>query len=155
MISFVSAMLMRMLGVAAGLMRSFSHALGLSLLMRVWLFVRAYLRASVRVQVCPRGKCVCWACAFVCWEGGGSRWWRYACGGIKQSKCDEMHRGYPVRATLPTAPGSPSSLYPQDRDLDVLLTAETHNFPCAVAPYPGKLDCLFPVSQSSPGTPTM
>lgn len=26
---------------------------------------------------------------------------------------------------------------PQARDWDVLLTAETHNFPCAVAPYPG------------------
>lgn len=25
----------------------------------------------------------------------------------------------------------------QARDWDVLLTAETHNFPCAVAPYPG------------------
>jgi hypothetical protein len=25
----------------------------------------------------------------------------------------------------------------QPRDWDVLLTAETHNFPCAVAPYPG------------------
>lgn len=28
---------------------------------------------------------------------------------------------------------------PQDRDWDILLTAETHNFPCAVAPYPGTL----------------
>lgn len=27
----------------------------------------------------------------------------------------------------------------QRRDWDLLLTAETHNFPCAVAPYPGGL----------------
>jgi phosphoribosylformylglycinamidine synthase len=38
---------------------------------------------------------------------------------------------------LPINCGSPSALAPQDRDWDVLLTAETHNFPCAVAPYPG------------------
>ncbi len=31
----------------------------------------------------------------------------------------------------------PAALAPQDRDWDILLTAETHNFPCAVAPYPG------------------
>jgi phosphoribosylformylglycinamidine (FGAM) synthase-like enzyme len=46
-------------------------------------------------------------------------------------------RGGPVTPMLPTAPGGPSSLEPQPRDWDVLLTAETHNFPCAVAPYPG------------------
>jgi hypothetical protein len=45
---------------------------------------------------------------------------------------------YPrVTALLPTAPGAPSPLAPQERDWDLLLTAETHNFPCAVAPYPG------------------
>ena len=38
---------------------------------------------------------------------------------------------------LPALPGAPSPLMPQDRDWDLLLTAETHNFPCAVAPYPG------------------
>lgn len=38
---------------------------------------------------------------------------------------------------LPEKPGGPSPLAPQARDWDVLLTAETHNFPCAVAPYPG------------------
>lgn len=31
----------------------------------------------------------------------------------------------------------PCTSHPQERDLDLLLTAETHNFPCAVAPYPG------------------
>eukprot|EP00884_Botryococcus_braunii_P021813 jgi/Botrbrau1/8315/Bobra.0081s0004.1 len=46
-------------------------------------------------------------------------------------------RGYPVRATLPALPGGPSAVLPQNRDWDILLTAETHNFPCAVAPYPG------------------
>lgn len=38
---------------------------------------------------------------------------------------------------LPLACGAPSSVAPQERDWDILLTAETHNFPCAVAPYPG------------------
>ncbi|KAL4423911.1 hypothetical protein ABPG75_001212 [Micractinium tetrahymenae] len=46
-------------------------------------------------------------------------------------------RGGPVTPMLPKTPGSPSALEPQARDWDVLLTAETHNFPCAVAPYPG------------------
>jgi phosphoribosylformylglycinamidine synthase len=46
-------------------------------------------------------------------------------------------RGGPVTPTLPVVPGAPSALAPQERDWDVLLTAETHNFPCAVAPYPG------------------
>lgn len=46
-------------------------------------------------------------------------------------------RGGPVTPMLPEKPGGPSPLAPQARDWDVLLTAETHNFPCAVAPYPG------------------
>lgn len=37
----------------------------------------------------------------------------------------------------------PAALEPQDRYWDILLTAETHNFPCAVAPYPGTF--LLPV----------
>ena len=49
-------------------------------------------------------------------------------------------RGGPMTPTLPVVPGAPSALAPQDRDWDVLLTAETHNFPCAVAPYPGELE---------------
>ena len=48
-----------------------------------------------------------------------------------------MHRGTQVQPVLPLNCGSPSALAPQRRDWDVLLTAETHNFPCAVAPYPG------------------
>ena len=46
-------------------------------------------------------------------------------------------RGGPVTPMLPLVCGSPSALVPQPRDWDLLLTAETHNFPCAVAPYPG------------------
>ena len=48
-------------------------------------------------------------------------------------------RGTKVEPVLPLNCGSPSALAPQPRDWDLLLTAETHNFPCAVAPYPGKL----------------
>ena len=50
-------------------------------------------------------------------------------------------RGQEVQALLPAAPGQPGQLARETRDLDVLLTAETHNFPCAVAPYPGALPC--------------
>ena len=46
-------------------------------------------------------------------------------------------RGGPVTPVLPSTAGKPSPLAPQPRDWDLLLTAETHNFPCAVAPYPG------------------
>jgi phosphoribosylformylglycinamidine synthase len=46
-------------------------------------------------------------------------------------------RGFKVNPLLPLNPGGPSALAPQSRDWDLLLTAETHNFPCAVAPYPG------------------
>jgi phosphoribosylformylglycinamidine synthase len=46
-------------------------------------------------------------------------------------------RGFHVTPMLPTSPGVPSPLKPQARTWDLLLTAETHNFPCAVAPYPG------------------
>ena len=42
-----------------------------------------------------------------------------------------------MKVLLPQSPGSPSPLEPTSRDWDILLTAETHNFPCAVAPYPG------------------
>lgn len=47
------------------------------------------------------------------------------------------YRGGEVNVLLPTNPGEPSALEPACRDWDILLTAETHNFPCAVAPYPG------------------
>ncbi|CAN6298028.1 unnamed protein product [Urochloa humidicola] len=46
-------------------------------------------------------------------------------------------KGFPVRQLRPTIPGSTSPLSIVMRELDILFTAETHNFPCAVAPYPG------------------
>jgi phosphoribosylformylglycinamidine synthase len=46
-------------------------------------------------------------------------------------------RGSDVTPMLPAAPGGPGPLAPRHRTWDLLLTAETHNFPCAVAPYPG------------------
>jgi phosphoribosylformylglycinamidine synthase len=46
-------------------------------------------------------------------------------------------RGTEVKALWPATPGAPSAMVPTSRDLDILFTAETHNFPCAVAPYPG------------------
>src|SRR6185312_11958900 len=46
-------------------------------------------------------------------------------------------KGFPVNQLRPTIPGSTSPLSIMTRELDILFTAETHNFPCAVAPYPG------------------
>ncbi len=46
-------------------------------------------------------------------------------------------RGGPVDPLLPARPGAPCAVAPAARDYDLLLTAETHNFPCAVAPCPG------------------
>ncbi|KAJ7516913.1 hypothetical protein O6H91_21G004200 [Diphasiastrum complanatum] len=46
-------------------------------------------------------------------------------------------QGFPVKPILPLTPGTVSPLEPSDRDFDILFTAETHNFPCAVAPFPG------------------
>ncbi|KAG0595885.1 hypothetical protein M758_UG206700 [Ceratodon purpureus] len=46
-------------------------------------------------------------------------------------------RGTAVKPVIPVTPGSPSPVDALDRDFDVLFTAETHNFPCAVAPFPG------------------
>lgn len=43
-------------------------------------------------------------------------------------------RGAAVKPVLPVIPGSPSPVDALDRDFDVLFTAETHNFPCAVSP---------------------
>lgn len=45
--------------------------------------------------------------------------------------------GFACTPMLPATPGAPSPLAPTPRQWDLLLTAETHNFPCAVAPYPG------------------
>lgn len=46
-------------------------------------------------------------------------------------------RGGVVPTLLPAAPGGPSKLDVEERDRDVLFTAETHNFPSGVAPFPG------------------
>ncbi|KAL1542162.1 phosphoribosylformylglycinamidine synthase [Salvia divinorum] len=46
-------------------------------------------------------------------------------------------RGFPVHQLRPIHPGLTCPLDMSARDLDILFTAETHNFPCAVAPYPG------------------
>ncbi|CAM0956818.1 unnamed protein product [Alopecurus aequalis] len=46
-------------------------------------------------------------------------------------------KGYPVNHLCPALPGSSSPLSLIMRELGILFTAETHNFPCAVAPYPG------------------
>eukprot|EP00271_Cylindrocystis_brebissonii_P003745 TRINITY_DN15006_c0_g1_i1.p1 TRINITY_DN15006_c0_g1~~TRINITY_DN15006_c0_g1_i1.p1 ORF type:complete len:1505 (-),score=313.27 TRINITY_DN15006_c0_g1_i1:907-5385(-) len=46
-------------------------------------------------------------------------------------------RGTQVDAVTPLNPGQPSRVAAVSRDLDILFTAETHNFPCAVAPFPG------------------
>lgn len=57
-------------------------------------------------------------------------------------------RGRVVQPMLPVGSGTPSTLAPQTVDWDLLLTAETHNFPCAVAPYPGERSCLLSVGLS-------
>ena len=54
-----------------------------------------------------------------------------------------------MQPVLPLNCGSPSALAPQPRDWDLLLTAETHNFPCAVAPYPGAHTPRSPLPSAS------
>lgn len=46
-------------------------------------------------------------------------------------------RGFVNTPLRPVAAGGPSAMVPKEVDLDLLLTAETHNFPSGVAPYPG------------------
>ena len=46
-------------------------------------------------------------------------------------------KGFHVKQLRPIQPGSTCPLEMAARYLDILFTAETHNFPCAVAPYPG------------------
>ncbi|XP_024542306.1 probable phosphoribosylformylglycinamidine synthase, chloroplastic/mitochondrial [Selaginella moellendorffii] len=46
-------------------------------------------------------------------------------------------RGFRAEVLLPSRPGIPCVIVPVTRDLCILFTAETHNFPCAVAPFPG------------------
>jgi phosphoribosylformylglycinamidine synthase len=46
-------------------------------------------------------------------------------------------RGYPVRTLMPERPGRPGRMVPAEAEYDVIFTAETHNFPSGVAPFPG------------------
>ncbi|GMH19057.1 hypothetical protein Nepgr_020898 [Nepenthes gracilis] len=46
-------------------------------------------------------------------------------------------KGFSVNQLRPVRPSSTCPLFTGSHDLDILFTAETHNFPCAVAPYPG------------------
>ncbi len=46
-------------------------------------------------------------------------------------------RGYEVATILPTAPGRCSAFACRRERYDIIFTAETHNFPSGVAPFPG------------------
>jgi phosphoribosylformylglycinamidine synthase len=46
-------------------------------------------------------------------------------------------RGYPIRTIVPARSGAPSPFVFADEDYDIIFTAETHNFPSGVAPFPG------------------
>jgi phosphoribosylformylglycinamidine synthase len=45
--------------------------------------------------------------------------------------------GHAIQTLMPEKPGEPCRLSPQEAVYHVLLTAETHNFPTGVAPFPG------------------
>ena len=46
-------------------------------------------------------------------------------------------RGYRIRTLVPARAGEPASLLLSESDYDIIFTAETHNFPSGVAPFPG------------------
>ncbi len=46
-------------------------------------------------------------------------------------------QGYSIKTILPENPGEPSALKETEVNYHLLLTAETHNFPTGVAPFPG------------------
>jgi phosphoribosylformylglycinamidine synthase len=46
-------------------------------------------------------------------------------------------RGYPIITILPEQPNGPSSFQNVRRNYHIIFTAETHNFPTGVAPFPG------------------
>lgn len=46
-------------------------------------------------------------------------------------------RGCSVPTLVPSLPGAPGPLHLVERERDILFTAETHNFPSGVAPFPG------------------
>jgi len=45
--------------------------------------------------------------------------------------------GFKIETLLPSDPTKPSAFRPSVLDYDVTFTAETHNFPTGVAPFPG------------------
>ena len=45
--------------------------------------------------------------------------------------------GYRIRTLLPDRPGAPGPMQASEVDYHLLFTAETHNFPSGVAPFPG------------------
>jgi phosphoribosylformylglycinamidine synthase len=46
-------------------------------------------------------------------------------------------RGYGIRTIVPESPGGPSRFIDKSLDYHIIFTAETHNFPSGVAPFPG------------------
>ena len=46
-------------------------------------------------------------------------------------------RGYPIKTIVPARPGEPAPFVASDLDYHIIFTAETHNFPSGVAPFPG------------------
>lgn len=46
-------------------------------------------------------------------------------------------RGYKVNTIIPSRPGSYSNFVPEEMTYHIILTAETHNFPSGIAPFPG------------------
>ena len=46
-------------------------------------------------------------------------------------------RGYGIGTIVPLHPGEPSPMVAADLDYHIIFTAETHNFPSGVAPFPG------------------
>eukprot|EP00002_Diphylleia_rotans_P016220 TRINITY_DN3153_c0_g1_i1.p1 TRINITY_DN3153_c0_g1~~TRINITY_DN3153_c0_g1_i1.p1 ORF type:complete len:1316 (-),score=324.54 TRINITY_DN3153_c0_g1_i1:347-4294(-) len=46
-------------------------------------------------------------------------------------------RGFPIKTILPETPGQPGQMSVKDANYDLIFTAETHNFPSGVAPFPG------------------
>jgi len=46
-------------------------------------------------------------------------------------------RGYKMRTIVPQQPGAPGPMVSAEVDYDIIFTAETHNFPSGVAPFPG------------------
>ena len=46
-------------------------------------------------------------------------------------------RGYRIRTLMPEEPGMPGRMAPAEAEYHIIFTAETHNFPSGVAPFPG------------------